>query len=428
MNYQETLDFLYAQLPMFHRVGAQAYKPSLDNTIALCEAIDNPQHQFKSIHIAGTNGKGSSSHYIASVLQSSNYKTGLYTSPHLLDFRERIKINGAMIAEKNVVDFVSNNLEIIERIQPSFFELCVAMAFKHFAEEKVDIAVIEVGMGGRLDSTNIITPELSLITNISYDHMQFLGNTLPLIAKEKAGIIKKNIPIVISQFQEECATVFEEIAKEKNADIYFADKNYSIIRSSDSTIDMAYFDVESSHTTIKKLQSSLPGIYQQKNIAGVLQSIEILKNKNYRITDQSIFDGIKNVKQETGLRGRWDCLSKNPMVIADTGHNEDGIKQILEQLKLIKYNKLNWVWGMVNDKDASKVFSILPKDASYYFCKPNIPRGLDAATCKLEASKYGLFGEAYESVRSAYKTALENSKKDDLVLIAGSTFVVAEVL
>lgn len=428
MNYEETLEFLYAQLPMFQRVGAQAYKPSLHNTIELCKAIGNPQHAFKSVHIAGTNGKGSSSHLIASILQSSGYKTGLYTSPHLVDFRERIKIDGQMIPENFVCEFVNKNMSVIQSIQPSFFELCVALAFQYFAEEKVDIAVIEVGMGGRLDSTNIINPELCLITNIGYDHMQFLGNTLAKIAGEKAGIIKPNTPLVISQEQAETKEVFIEIAEKNNASIYFAEKDYEVKYDSSPNYLYSTFKVTSKAIKIEKLSCSLLGSYQEKNIAGVLKSVELLRDKGFDLKEKNILDGIKNVKSLTGLRGRWDVLRTEPLTIADTGHNEDGIKMILKQLELSRYEKLHWVWGMVNDKEPDKVFVQLPKTASYYFCKPSIPRGLDAETCKTIANAYGLKGEAYKSVSHAYEAALENAHKNDLILIAGSTFVVAEVL
>lgn len=428
MNYPETLAFLYAQLPMFHRVGAQAYKPSLDNTLALCEAIGNPHLKLKTIHIAGTNGKGSSSHYLASILQSSGYKTGLYTSPHLLDFRERIKINGEMIPQQNVVQFIEENRAIIQTIQPSFFELCVAMAFKHFADEQVDIAVVEVGMGGRLDSTNIINPLLSLITNISFDHVQFLGDTLPLIAREKAGIIKENTPVIISQTQEECKGVFISIAKEKKAPIYFADKVYSIKKLNESTIELGNFQVNSNGIKFINLQSSLTGTYQEKNLAGVLVCVDKLRVLNYGITEDSLKHGIKNVKQQTGLRGRWECINTKPLAFADTGHNEDGIKEVLKQLSTLTFNNLHWVWGMVNDKNPDSVFKLLPKNASYYFCKPDIPRGLDAEECRKQAETYQLYGNSYQSVKSAYDMAIDNAKENDLIIVGGSTFVVAEVL
>jgi dihydrofolate synthase/folylpolyglutamate synthase len=428
LNYQETLDFLYAQLPMFQRIGAQAYKPSLDNTIALCNAIGNPQQKLKTIHIAGTNGKGSSSHLLASVLQSNGYKTGLYTSPHLLDFRERIKMNGEMIPQQYVVDFVSQYLTIIEDIKPSFFELCVALALKYFADEKVDIAVIEVGMGGRLDSTNIIHPEVCLITNISYDHMQFLGDTIPKIATEKAGIIKPNTPIIISEEQEECKQVFMNYAREKNAEIYFADREIKLEYLAKSSHEYSYFNVYHSFLSEPEISCSLAGSYQQKNLIGVLKTIEILKSKGYQLTESNVLNGIRNVKKTTGLRGRWDVIKHEPLCIADTGHNEDGIIEIIKQIHKTSYNKLHWVWGMVNDKSPDKVFKILPTDAKYYFCKPNIPRGLDAIECKELAKNYHLIGNSYNSVAEAYAAALINADKQDLIVIAGSTFVVAEVI
>lgn len=412
---------------MFHRIGAQAYKPSLDNTFALSEALGNPHLQFKSIHIAGTNGKGSSSHLLASILQSSGYKTGLYTSPHLKDFRERIKISGEMISEEAVCKFVNDNVDIIEKIKPSFFELCVVMAFQYFAIEKVDIAVIEVGMGGRLDSTNIIHPELCLITNISFDHTQFLGNTLPLIAREKAGIIKNNTPVIISQTQDECKYVFEEIAKDRNASILFADQHYKISRKDLTNDGNAAFEVQSD----KKVDTyicSLPGTYQEKNLAGVLASVVLLKEKEYNISDESLKLGIELVKAQTGLRGRWDCINQHPLAFADTGHNEDGIKEVLKQVSLQKFEKLHWVWGMVNDKDPKAVFPLLPTDAEYYFCKPNIPRGLDAEECRKLAKSFNLKGSSYLNVQDAYRNALAKAGENDLIIVGGSTFVVAEVL
>lgn len=428
MTYLETLDFLYAQLPMFQRVGAQAYKPSLDNTIALLDSLGNPQHQFKSIHVAGTNGKGSSSHMLASVLQTAGFKTGLYTSPHLKDFRERIKINGDMISESYVVSFVERVKDTIHKINPSFFELCVAMSFDYFAYSKVDIAVIEVGMGGRLDSTNVIIPECCLITNISYDHMQFLGDTLEKIAGEKAGIIKKNIPVVVSQTQVACKHVFEQKASENNAPLYFADEQLKVSQLDSELSNYSKFKVDGSNLDITELKCSLTGHYQEKNIRGVLICLEILIEKGINIETSAIQEGIKDVKKKTGLRGRWDCLGEMPTIIADTGHNEDGILQIIHQLDRIHFENLHWVWGMVNDKDPEKIFKLLPKTANYYFCKPNIPRGLDAETCKNKANAFGLRGNSYDSVALAFEAAKQNAKKTDLILVGGSTFVVAEVL
>lgn len=427
MNYQETLDFLYAQLPMFQRVGAQAYKPSLENTLKLSEALDNPHTKFKSIHVAGTNGKGSTSHMLASIFQEAGYKTALYTSPHLVDFRERIKVDGHMIEQQAVVDFVEKNKAIIEEIKPSFFELCVVMAFDYFAKENVDIAIVEVGMGGRLDSTNIIKPLLSIITNISFDHMQFLGDTLPKIAREKAGIIKENTPVIISQRQSDCDEVFIEIAQEKNAKLVFASDQFKAIDLQDSDLNILSMDVSSIEHQYR-LQSRLSGKYQLKNILGIVAAYEQLNEIGYIIPPKALYDGVLNVKENNALRGRWEILDKEPLTIADTGHNEDGINQIINQISQIEYDRLHWVWGMVNDKDPAKVFKLLPKEANYYFCKPNIPRGLEADVCKKQAESFELYGDAYSSVKEALKAAQSNARSNDLILIGGSTFVVAEVL
>lgn len=427
MNYQETLDFLYAQLPMFQRVGAQAYKPSLENTLKLSKALDNPHTKFKSIHVAGTNGKGSTSHMLASIFQEAGYKTALYTSPHLVDFRERIKVDRHMISQQAVVDFVQKNKAIIEEIKPSFFELCVVMAFDYFAKENVDIAIVEVGMGGRLDSTNIIQPLLSIISNISFDHMQFLGDTLPKIAREKAGIIKENTPVIISQRQSECDDVFIEIAKEKNAKLIFASDQFKAIDLNDSDLNILSMDVSSNEHQYR-LQTRLSGKYQLKNILGVVAAYEQLNEIGYIIPPKALHDGVLNVKENNALRGRWEILDKEPLTIADTGHNEDGINQIINQISQIDYDRLHWVWGMVNDKDPAKVFKLLPKEANYYFCKPNIPRGLEADVCKEQAESFELYGDAYASVKDALKAAQSNARSNDLILIGGSTFVVAEVL
>ncbi len=428
MNYQQTLDYLFAQLPMFHRVGASAYKPSLQNTLDLCVALGNPQHKFKSVHIAGTNGKGSTSHMLAAIFQASGYRTGLYTSPHLKDFRERIKINAEMISEESVIQFVAKNKALFESIQPSFFEMTVAMAFEHFAKENVDIAIIEVGMGGRLDSTNIIQPELSIITNIGFDHMAFLGDTLELIAREKAGIIKQNIPVIISKSQVETKNTFKAIADERSAPIQFADEHYHFEREANSDNQQLTVSCNKIAEPKKIYQTDLPGNYQLQNLAGVLNAIDILKTKYSKITDASIHNGLAHVKSLTGLRGRWDMIQNHPLCIADTGHNEDGIKEILKQLSFTQYDHLHWVFGMVNDKDITKVLSLLPSTATYYFCKPNIPRGLDAEELQQSAKGYGLLGNCYENVSSALNEAKKAAQDNDLVLIAGSTFVVAEVI
>lgn len=429
MNYQQTLDFLYSKLPMFTRVGASAFKKDLTNTIILCEALDNPQNKFKSIHVAGTNGKGSTSHMLASVLQAQGYKTGLYTSPHLKDFRERIRINGKMISKTEVVSFVKEQQKLIEKTEPSFFEVTVALAFDHFAKHQVDIAVIEVGLGGRLDSTNIITPQISVITNISLDHMNMLGNTLAEIAGEKAGIIKKNIPVVIGETQEESAPVFIKKAKAEDAPIVFADQvltaqNFKI---KNNKLSLSVF--QERKIKYKDLQSDLTGIYQHKNILTVLETLAVLNEKTeIKVDQESIYKGISQVKKQTGLQGRWQTLSKNPLVICDTGHNEAGITEVIKNISQTPYQHLHIVFGMVNDKDISKVLSLMPKNATYYFCKPDLERGLAADALKEQAAKFSLKGNCYTSVQEAKATAIQSANPKDLVFIGGSTFVVAEAI
>ncbi|MCX6353018.1 MAG: bifunctional folylpolyglutamate synthase/dihydrofolate synthase [Bacteroidetes bacterium] len=424
MNYNEALEYLYAKLPMFTRIGAAAYKNDLHNTIALCRAVGNPQNEFKSIHIAGTNGKGSVSHLLASVLQEAGYKTGLYTSPHLVDFRERIRINGEMMPQQKVVDFVLQNTTLMEEIEPSFFEVTVAMAFQFFANEKVDIAIIETGLGGRLDSTNIITPELSIITNISYDHQNLLGETLTLIAGEKAGIIKEKVPVIISQTQEEVKDIFINKAKEKKASIYFADEMFA---AESSIYKDGFLELKYAHLS-PKITSPLGGKYQTCNIAAVAAAVSILKESGWRITEENFLSGIKNVKQNTGFAGRWQVLNQSPLTIADVAHNQAGLTSVFEQIQSLSYKKLRVVFGMVNDKSIDKALSVLPKEAIYYFCKPNIPRGLDENTLLAEATKMRLTGKAFPSVKNAYNSALSEAAKDDIVLVVGSFFVVAEVL
>lgn len=427
-NYQQTLDYLFAQLPVFQRDGASAYKPTIANTIALCNALGNPEKKFKSVHVAGTNGKGSTSHQLAAIFQAAGYKTGLYTSPHLKDFRERIKVNGQEIPEQNVIDFTEKHQTLFEKIKPSFFEMTVAMAFDYFANEKVEIAIVEVGMGGRLDSTNIIQPELCLITNISFDHQAYLGNSLEEIAREKAGIIKKEVPVVIASTQPAIQSVFEGIAKSQQAPIYFADQQYHLKRNENSNQQLLSLSYADKNGIEKNIYSDLTGNYQLKNITGVLCAIDILKSKFDLLNDEHTIAALAKVKKSTGLKGRWELLSENPQCIADTGHNEDGIQQILTQLNFCKYQKLHWVIGMVNDKDINAVLSLLPKDATYYFCKPNIPRGLSTATLQQSAQKFNLNGNCYESVTLALSAAQKNAATNDLILIAGSTFIVAEII
>jgi dihydrofolate synthase / folylpolyglutamate synthase len=434
---------------MFTRVGSSAYRADLHNILALCELLHNPQNKFKSIHIAGTNGKGSSSHMLAAILQKAGYKTGLYTSPHLKDFRERIRVNGKMIPKKKVVDFVSDHKNNFENIQLSFFEMTVGLAFDHFVKEKIDIAVIEVGLGGRLDSTNIITPEVSLITNIGYDHMNILGDTLEKIAGEKAGIIKPGIPVVISQTQEETKNIFINTAKKNNSEIYFADQIWrseiggqrpdistqsSVISPQSSDIGHQTSDIieitvrQHNNQTRKQYQLDLTGNYQLKNIKGVLQTVEVLRQKGFQISEKNLRTALKNVKKITGLKGRWYTLSKDPLIICDTGHNEDGIKEILTQLQQTKFERLHWVFGMVNDKEVTKVLSLLPQHAEYYFCKASIPRAMDEKELQSIAGEFHLRGKSYSTVAEALEAAKNKAKKDDLILVGGSTFVVAEVL
>jgi dihydrofolate synthase / folylpolyglutamate synthase len=433
MNYPQTIQYLYSQLPLFTRDGPSAYKEDLHNTIALCERLDNPQNKFKSIHIGGTNGKGSTSHMLAAILQTAGYKTGLYTSPHLKDFRERIRINGEMISEQKVIDFVAAHKQGFEDIKPSFFEMTVALAFDFFAKEKVDIAIIEVGLGGRLDSTNIITPLLSVITNIGWDHMDLLGNTLPLIADEKAGIIKKSVPVVIGELQSEVQHVFVEKAREQDSRIFFASNQWSLYKGGIVVEDGKEYlslKIESVPGIIPyyHLLLDLTGTYQLKNVKTVLSAVERLKALNFKIDDNDIRVGLRQVKTLTGLHGRWEVLSHNPLTICDTGHNPDGIAEVLKSIASIPFKKLHFVMGVVNDKDISKILDMLPKNAIYYFCKPDIPRGLDAESLRQKAESYALKGDSYISVKDALHAAQQNAGKNDLVFVGGSTFVVAEVV
>ncbi len=427
MNYQQTLAYLFAQLPMYSRIGAAAYKADLDNTIALCNFIDNPQQHFKSIHIAGTNGKGSTSHMLAAVLQQAGYKTGLYTSPHLKDFRERIKIDGEMIAQQAVIEFVKKTKSITEEIQPSFFELTVAMAFDHFAKEKVDIAVIETGLGGRLDSTNIINPILSIITNISYDHMNLLGDTLEKIATEKAGIIKHNTPVVIGEASYVTKQIFINTADENKAAIHFAEEEYHVNAVQSNSQELTV-EVSSIKNNIKSsFHSDLAGAYQAKNLCTVLSAIDILKQLNFAIGEEALKHALANVKSLTGLHGRWELIQHDPTVILDVGHNEEGIRAIISQLAITKYNQLHIVIGVVQDKEVEKVLSILPNTATYYFTQAQIPRALNAIELKKKARLQNLRGESYPDVNQAVQAAIRDAAPADLILVCGSVFVVGEV-
>lgn len=405
MNYQETLDWMFSQLPMYQRQGDIAFKKDLTNSIALSKKLQNPEKQFNTIHIAGTNGKGSTSHMLASILQESGYKVGLYTSPHLKDFRERIKINGQLIKKSEVIDFIKNNRAFFEEQKLSFFEMTVGLAFNCFAKHKVDIAIVEVGLGGRLDSTNIITPIVSVITNIGLDHTQFLGETLPEIAFEKAGIIKTNIPVVIGEFQQETFPVFKAIAEEKNAPLFLAEKNMNVTFKTD-----------------------LKGNYQQKNIKTTVQTVHLLTTKGYKISEENVISGLKNVVKNTGLMGRWQILQNKPKVICDTGHNKEGLHYVFEQLKREKFKKLHIVFGVVNDKDLNSILPLFPKNAIYYFCKPNIPRGLDATILQKKCKAFNLEGIVYNSVNEAFMGAKNLANVEDLIFVGGSTFVVAEVV
>ncbi|HZL77106.1 MAG TPA: folylpolyglutamate synthase/dihydrofolate synthase family protein [Bacteroidales bacterium] len=429
MTYKQTLDFLFSQLPAYHRIGKAAYKNNLDNSNALDSYFGHPHSRFRTIHVAGTNGKGSVSHMIASVLQEAGYKVGLYTSPHLRDFRERIRINGKMIPKKEVTDFVIEHRGIIESLKPSFFEMAVAMAFDYFAREEVAIAVIEVGLGGRLDSTNIITPVLSVITNIGHDHMDILGNTLRKVAAEKAGIIKHGIPVVIGETQEETRKVFEMAAAENESQVFFADDDYEcrLQQIDNLTGERQYYIRNISED--KTISGSLPlgGDYQANNLKTVFQAFSVLRKK-FNISDKDLVEGIRKVISNTGLQGRWQVLRTKPLVICDTGHNKEGLEFVARQLMSMKSSRLRMVIGFVSDKDLSLVFPLLPKDAEYYFTKASIPRALDEKTLKSMASESGLYGNCYPTVRKALNTAIAEAGPEDLIFVGGSTFVVAEVI
>ena len=424
MNYQETLNWLFSQLPMYQREGQAAYKANLDNTLALDEYFKHPHTHFKTIHVAGTNGKGSVSHMLTSILQEAGYKTGLYTSPHLKDFRERIKINGEMVSEQYVIDFVEDNKDLFASIHPSFFEMTVAMAFKYFADQQVDIAVIEVGLGGRLDTTNIITPLASVITNISFDHMALLGNTLEKIAGEKAGIIKSGIPAIVGVRDKEYDYVFEERAASVNTTLSFAGEQWNVEKNPEGN----YHLKRSSGEEFCNLSCELKGDYQRKNIPTVLETIPALRAAGLQITDEQVRTGISRVITNTGLHGRWQTLAQSPLTICDTGHNIDGITEIVQQLQKCQYERLHFVIGMVNDKDVDHVLCILPKDAIYYFTKASIPRAMNEEILAEKARTAGLHGTCYPTVATAYEAARQNATKQDMIYIGGSTFVVAEVL
>ncbi len=402
MTYQEVIDWMFSQLPMYQRQGKEAFKKDLTNSIAFAEVLGNPHQKFKSIHVGGTNGKGSTSHMIASILQEAGYKVGLYTSPHLKSFTERVRINGEEIPQEYVVDFITKNKPFLEKQKLSFFEMTVGLAFDYFAAENVDIAIIEVGLGGRLDSTNIITPEVSVITNIGLDHTQFLGETLPEIAFEKAGIIKEKVPIIIGEKQEEVLSVFSDKAAALHSEMTIASEYPYTVKT------------------------DLLGVYQKKNGNTAIHAVRQLND--FKITEEHISEGLKNVAKNTNFKGRWQVLKERPTVICDTAHNKEGLHYVMKQLDDQKFENLHIVLGVVNDKKLDDILSLFPKKASYYFCKPGIPRGLDQYELETKANEFHLFGKPYESVEKAYASALESSSQDDLIFVGGSTFVVAEVL
>ncbi|HWB92361.1 MAG TPA: folylpolyglutamate synthase/dihydrofolate synthase family protein [Puia sp.] len=428
MNYAETVDYLFNRLPMFSRIGAAAYRKDLDNTWQLSEFAGNPERRFKSVHIAGTNGKGSTSHMLAAIFQEAGYKTGLYTSPHLKDFRERIRVNGEFITEAAVVDFVQRIAPQAEKLDPSFFEISVVMAFDYFARQNVDIAIVEVGLGGRLDSTNIITPELSVITNIGYDHMNLLGDTLAKIAFEKAGIIKRGIPVVIGEYHPESAPIFEQRAHEEQAPIRFADKHHYIsewkyerhqliaeVAAGPVADDKQYYTLD------------LAGIYQTKNLLTVLEAVHVLKGQGWIIEQDAVERALKKVKKLTGLHGRWELVHEHPDIVLDVAHNEDGVRQLVRQIEVTDHEELHIVLGMVKDKDISRVLSILPPQAHYYFTRARIPRALPEQELATQAAAAGLAGLAYPTVPEALAAAKTHARPKDLVVVCGSVFVVAEV-
>ena len=429
MNYRETLDYLYSKLPMFQRMGKAAYKSDLGNTLILDRYFHHPHKNFKSVHIGGTNGKGSVAHMLVSILQVAGYKVGLYTSPHLQDFRERIKVNGNKIPEEEVILFVNKHSEFFDQIKPSFFEMTVALAFNYFSNQKVDIAVVEVGLGGRLDSTNIINPLVSVITSIGIDHTEYLGDTIQKIAHEKAGIIKQNTPLVIGEAQKKTEEIFIEEAKVKNSDICFADKLYGVEpREGIHDLKQSFNIFKNGKLIYEDLRTDILGKYQVKNIPAVLKLVDILKNNNFDITDEHIYNGLDGITERTGFYGRWQILNKDPLTICDCAHNEDGLRYVIKQLGSLENERLLFVFGMVGDKETEKILSILPKKAKYYFTRADIPRALDAKELAMRAKQFGLTGEVFPAVKEAFIRAKKEAKKNDLIFIGGSTFVVAEVL
>ena len=428
MTYEQTVNYLYSQLPMFTKTGSAAYKKDLHNTIVLCKALDNPQNHYKTIHVGGTNGKGSTSHILAAILQQAGYKTGLYTSPHLKDFRERIRVNGKMVTKTFVKDFVKKHQEIFKQTAPSFFEVTVAMAFEYFRQEEVEVAVIEVGLGGRLDSTNIIRPDLSVITNISYDHTNILGSTLAEIAVEKAGIIKAGIPVIVGERHAETDHVFVEKAEAEAAPLFFAQDKYQVANVQRSPKYLTLDILQEGKLCYNHLELDLTGLYQLKNIYGAIAAVHQLRHLGYRLNEVDIRSALRQVKKLTGLQGRWQILQSSPLMICDTGHNKAGITEVLINIQYTKFSKLHIVFGMVKDKDITEILALLPKDAVYYFCQPGLERALPAHQLALQAAQHGLNGKVYERVGLAIQAAKTQAAKTDLIYVGGSTFVVAEAL
>ncbi|HTI93929.1 MAG TPA: folylpolyglutamate synthase/dihydrofolate synthase family protein [Puia sp.] len=428
MDYPQTLEYLFNKLPMYSRIGAAAYRKDLTNTIELSDALGNPERRLRTVHVAGTNGKGSTSHMLAAIFQEAGYKTGLYTSPHLKDFRERIRINGEMISEAFVTDFVRRIQPVSEKMDPSFFEITVVMAFDYFVQEKCDIAIIEVGLGGRLDSTNVITPDLSVITNIGYDHMQFLGDTLPAIAFEKAGIIKKGIPVVVGQHDPKTAPIFRQRASEEETRLVFADQQRWV---SDWKYQRHTLVVETTTSPVADDKEyytlDLTGIYQTKNLITVLESVHILRSLGWKLPQQAVEKALKHVKRLTGLHGRWEIIHEYPDIVLDVAHNEDGIRQLVRQIEVTDHEALHIVIGMVNDKAIGKVLELLPRQAAYYFTKAQIPRALPEDQLAQQATATGLKGHAYPTVTEALAAARTHARDRDLIIVCGSVFVVAEV-
>jgi dihydrofolate synthase/folylpolyglutamate synthase len=427
MTYESTIAYLYEQLPAFSRIGPAAYKPDLGNTIALCAALGNPEKEFKSIHIAGTNGKGSVSHMLAAILQEAGYKTGLYTSPHLRDFRERFRINGQMMSKEWIVEFVEEVKPLMLQIKPSFFEITVAMAFRWFAEEKVDIAVVETGLGGRLDSTNVLMPELSIITNIGWDHSNLLGDTLEKIAGEKAGIIKAGIPVVIGETLPETAPVFQRVANEQSAPMYLAQHKRQVVDWRWES-HFLYVELAEEHATDHRhYQLDLPGLYQTRNLLTVLEACEQMRRQGWIIPEEAVHSALRQVKKITGLAGRWELIGHKPDIVLDVAHNEPGTREVLQQVELMNYRQLHIVIGVVHDKDPSRLLELLPTGAQYYFTQAHIPRAMPVQELESKATELGLKGEPFDNVNLALKAARERAKADDLILVCGSIFLVAEV-